>query len=59
MLDDIVNDVEGIDRLQRMEATNSDDDVSTVRSIDINGNKKKRGRKKKRKDDGPGITVNL
>lgn len=58
-IDDIVNDVEGIDRLQRMEATNSDDDVSTVRSIDINGNKKKRGRKKKRKDDGPGITVNL
>ena len=59
-IDDIVNDVEGMDRLQRVEATNSDDDVSTVRSIDINGNKKKRGgRRKKKKDDGPGITVNL
>ena len=45
---------------KRVEATNSDDDVSTVRSIDINGNKKKRGgRRKKKKDDGPGITVNL
>ena len=59
-IDDIVNDVEGMDRLQGVEATNSDDDVSTVRSIDINGNKKKRGgRRKKKKDDGPGITVNL
>ena len=59
-IDDIVNDVEGMDRLQGVEATNSDDDVSTVKSIDINGNKKKRGgRRKKKKDDGPGITVNL
>jgi hypothetical protein len=58
-INDIVNDVEGVDRLQGIEAANSDDDVSTVKSIDINGKKKRGGRRKKKKNEEPGITVNL